>query len=1644
MKREIRFAKPSRQQGHGHRSRRSSLYTTILILGVVALAVGSTLMPAKISASRQDQSSATTQSISNDVMQQIQALEDEKESRTPAQQKIDSQLLYATKMERAEPIAAGVSSLEVNVNQSDTGRVVVDITAQVDDQFLKFLSAKGGDVLASAPQYHSVRVDVPLASLDDIAASDNVRFIQPKADYMVTQAANTSTIKTVDDVHGERDLEVRAERVRQQLTKALSGVHDDPPGDPGSGYITSVGLRQSEGDASHRANTARGAFNVDGTGVKIGVLSNGVATLAASQASGDLGPVTVLAGQTGTGDEGTAMLEIVHDLAPGAQLYFASANGGPTVFAQNIRSLRAAGCDIIVDDVFYFVETPFQDGQDPAIVSNTNGGVIAQAVADVTAAGALYFSSAGNQGSKDAGISSCFQGDFVDGGSNALLSGGTVNNFGGGTFFDLVQTPSGNATNLYWADPLGASANDYDLFVINNAGTAVLQSSTNLQTGTQDPFEQIPTGAAAGNRVVVFKKTAAAARFFYLTINANGAGRLNISTEGTTKGHNAVAAAFSVAATPAVVLGVPQVPFTSGDAVEAFSADGPRRLFFQANGTAFTPGNFSSTGGLVRQKPDITAADGVSVTGVGGFGSPFFGTSAAAPHAGAIAALIKQAKPAFTAAQIRTALTTSAIDIMAPGVDRDSGAGIIMAYQALQAAGATGQANLQVGTINSAEVSGNGNGAVEPGELGTLSVQLTNPDGISPATAISSTLTSTTPGVVITQGASAYPDIAANASAINTTPFTFTVSSAISCQFINFNMTATYTGGVSPKVFPITLNVSRTINETLDTTPPASGGTYFTSATGLQTGRITRNGIAANCPVPKAFPGVQTAVGSRQYDAYTFSNNTAAATCVTVRITGTNAVNLFTAAYSPTYDPTHPEFNSLGDPGQSAPDQSYSFTVNANSNFTVVVHEVDPGGGIGTAYTLQIDGLTPPCAAAPAVNQPPVNTVPGTQTLIENSQIFFSTANGNAVSIADPDAGSIPIQMTLAATNGAISIGNTTGLTFSVGDGRNNPTMTFTGTVAAINTALQYLSFAPTIFNFVGPASLSVTTNDLGFTGSGGAKTDTDVIPINIVTGSSFNFGSPGASYLVGESDGQVIVTVNRFGDLSTPASVDYATSDSLASSRSDYETAIGTLQFAPGQLSASFPVLINDDSLVEPGGESILLILSNPQGTSVALGLTPVQVISIVDNATEPATNLIDDSTDFVKQHYHDFLNREPDAQGLAFWVNNIESCGTDANCRAAKRADTSAAFFLSQEFQQTGFLAYKAFAVAYGPTRTAGTVPLTLLEFTKDSQQLGKGVIIGNVGAGAQLEANKVAYFNQFVTRPEFVTKYPAALTNDQYVDNLLASAGLSPSQVRVFEASLTNSQEVPPTNPTTSSGAPRPTSAGTAVLIFNSAQTSMTLAVSVANIDFTGSQTADPNDNLIAAHIHAGPSVGPGVNGPVVWGFFGAPFNDNNPNDQQVSPFPAPNVGGSITGKWDAPEGNATTLAAQLANIRGGHAYVNFHTVQFGGGEIRGNIPAENAFRDALVAGLNGGTETRATVLRKVAEADEIAFRETTRAFVLMQYFGYLRRNPNDTPDADFTGYNFWLNKLNTFNGDFRSSEMVKAFITSAEYRKRFGLN
>ena len=172
--------------------------------------------------------------------------------------------------------------------------------------------------------------------------------------------------------------------------------------------------------------------------------------------------------------------------------------------------------------------------------------------------------------------------------------------------------------------------------------------------------------------------------------------------------------------------------------------------------------------------------------------------------------------------------------------------------------------------------------------------------------------------------------------------------------------------------------------------------------------------------------------------------------------------------------------------------------------------------------------------------------------------------------------------------------------------------------------------------------------------------------------------------------------------------------------------------------------------------------------------------------------------------------------------------------------------------------------------------------------------------------------------------------------------------------LSANITHDQETvrgPLTNSIT--GAPRPTSFGTATFTLNDGMTAMTFSATIFNIDVTGSQTPDTNDNLVAAHIHASPTVTLGTNAPVVWGFFGAPDNDINPDDIVVTPFSS-GVGGVFTSKWDASEGNNTTLLAQLPNILSNHSYINFHTTQFGGGEIRGTITVPDRGATAVLLG------------------------------------------------------------------------------------------
>ncbi|BDC49131.1 hypothetical protein F183_A14470 [Bryobacterales bacterium F-183] len=599
----------------------------------------------------------------------------------PEEQKMDSALLMRTLKAQGR-----LPAWLADITDAPAGAATVEIRGTVSDSLVQLIHDVGGTVQSYSVGSGLIQATIPSYEVARISQSADVRQISTNSGATTNsyspgkvhplirmqdplyQRWEARKLADVKNRKWNRDLPMLASN---GLIPAIFSWFADATG------IAAVGALTSQGYITHRANYVVNSLGYTGNGVKVGVLSDSAsaARVAALIASGDLPANTVvLPGQEGpsTGsDEGTAMMEIISDMAPGAQLYFATAFTSVNSFAANIIALKDAGCTIIVDDVSYFSEGVFQDGP------------IAQAVNIVTAAGVTYLSSAGNSGNKTQGTSGTWQGDFVSAGAagGVLTGGGLLHNWGG-TVVNVLTLASGNPITLKWSDPLSGSANDYDLYILNSTATTIKRVSTGFQSGTQDPFEVVSGNGLVAGDLIVSLLWSGAPRALNLATNRS---RISINTDSVVFGHNAAANTVSVAAVFWNAARRGTVPFIAGSAykTESFSSDGPRRIFYQPNGTPITPGNvlIGTNGGQVLQKPDITAADGVS-TKTPGF-NPFYGTSAAAPSAAGIAALVKQVRPAYTPAQMKAALYANSLDIMGTGVDRDAGRGIAMADKAV-------------------------------------------------------------------------------------------------------------------------------------------------------------------------------------------------------------------------------------------------------------------------------------------------------------------------------------------------------------------------------------------------------------------------------------------------------------------------------------------------------------------------------------------------------------------------------------------------------------------------------------------------------------------------------------------------------------------------------------------------------------------------------------------------------------------------------------------------------------------------------------------------------------------------------------------------------------------------------------------------
>ena len=443
--------------------------------------------------------------------------------------------------------------------------------------------------------------------------------------------------------------------------------------------VTNTGFVTTQGDAVIRADEVR-AQGVTGNGVKVGVISDGINGLTSSIASGDLpsaGITMPAAPLTGggialdsplpgaavfsstpvgrsdltTGSEGRALMEIIHDIAPDAQLFFAPGFTTTLGFQRAVRWLVAQGVKVIADDSNFFNVGPY-DGT----------SVVSQEVSNAVTSGVSYFQSVGNYAQQH------YRGLFTDTDGDAFhefdvsLGLPRVDN-AGETLNVTVQPGETIIINLQWNDPFGASINDFDLCVNDppdNPSSHVF-CSLNLQTGTQNPTEILvitrsPNAPGPGTLGVSINKFGTAApRIFDLFIRGGVMNEFVVPQGSVPNKADAGGGVLSVGA----------VNWQTPNAIEFFSSRGP-----------------TSDG---RLKPELVAPDGVSTSVF----SPFFGTSAAAPHAAGAAALVLSANPALTSTQVGSRLTSGAVPLGSPIPNNTFGFGRVDALQALSASGAS-------------------------------------------------------------------------------------------------------------------------------------------------------------------------------------------------------------------------------------------------------------------------------------------------------------------------------------------------------------------------------------------------------------------------------------------------------------------------------------------------------------------------------------------------------------------------------------------------------------------------------------------------------------------------------------------------------------------------------------------------------------------------------------------------------------------------------------------------------------------------------------------------------------------------------------------------------------------------------------------
>ncbi len=722
-------------------------------------------------------------------------------------------------------------------------------------------------------------------------------------------------------------------------------------------------------------------------------------------------------------------------------------------------------------------------------------------------------------------------------------------------------------------------------------------------------------------------------------------------------------------------------------------------------------------------------------------------------------------------------------------------------------------------------------------------------------------------------------------------------------------------------------------------------------------------------------------------------------------------------------------------------------------------------------------------------NDTPVNAVPGPMTTNINVPLVFSAANNNAIMVADEDAKTSPVRVTLTAAHGTVSLNGTAGLSFMNGDGAADLTMTFDGTLAAINNRLNGMSFTPTL-DYTGAAGFEMIVNDLGNTGIGGAKMDTDYVSINVVKAGVLQFAA--ASYAPGAEGAVATITVKRTNGVNGTIKVNYSTENDTAVAGQDYIAKTGTLTFLQGETAKTFTVASTNDTKVE-AAETFKVKLSNPTN-GASIGAVATSTVTITDNDIPG-----------IKVNDVTVTEGNSGTRNATFTVTLDDSpqAAVTVNFTTQNQSATAGPDYAPVSGMltfNTGQTSKTVTVVVKGDTgdESDETFLLKLLAPTGativDSQGAGKILDDDAAGANATRDAASVQFAEPVYTVSENNRSVTVEVTREGDTSQAASVRYSSDGLGSLVGCDVVGGIATPRCDYSTDLG----------VLRFAPGEQTKSFTVSIIDDAYAdGMETTQ-----LRLSDAVGMSLGPQAQAQLT-------IEDNDDGQGRANPVESPanfvrqqyldllgrepESGGEqywldlmnncragsaacdrveVAGRffrskefeergyfvyrfYEASLGAVPTLSQFMPDLAGVSGRLSEAELEASKREFVESFVTRPEFKDrygaladpaayvdgllqtaglpnhpsreAWIDALARKTATRAGVLRALVESTEVYEKFYNRGFVAMQYFGHLRRDPDGS-------YFHWLDVMNEGKGNERA--VTGSFLNSAEYRARFG--